>query len=136
MAIKKFIRWSMPALWLVVVLFLSSQSGDDSKELSMRLAKHLGATTETLHSVIRSCAHFGIHFVLGILMYCAANFDTKKPAAITIVSCIPIAIIDELIQYFAPGRFLDIFDVALNVSGILIAIVLCRLLLPKLNRPL
>ncbi|MCQ2570889.1 MAG: VanZ family protein [Candidatus Saccharibacteria bacterium] len=136
MAIKKVIRWTLPALWLIVVFFLSSQPGSDSKELSMRLANQLsmGDATEFLHSFIRSCAHFGIHFILGILTYYAANFSLKKPALATIVLCIPVAIIDELIQFFCPERYLDIFDIALNTGGIFIAIILCKLFMPKPSR--
>lgn len=134
---KKVFRWLIPTLWLALAIFLSCQSGNNSSGLSHWLANNVfHISSKTFHAVLRSCAHFGVHFVLGILTYCVAYYDFKKPAQFTIKTGLIVAISDELLQLLAPGRCFEFHDIALNVLGILVATTICRAITSKRNRPL
>ena len=129
--------WILPLSWLILVFYLSLQSGDDSSKISLYISEKLASNIppETMHAFVRSSAHFCIHFVLAILCYCAAYYNTEQPAKFTAITCIIIAIVDEVIQLIAPGRFLELADIMLNVSGTIIALAVCTFIAPKPQSP-
>lgn len=137
MTIRKAFRWALLTLWLIFVIFLSCQSGNDSGELSHWLANNIfHISSETFHVILRSCAHFNIHFILAILMYAAAYYSYDNPRTFTTVIGLLVAISDELLQFFIPGRYPEFTDIILNISGIMIGTLICALIVPKKYRPL
>ena len=127
MSCKRTLRWSIPICWFILIIFLSTQSGEDSGKLSLWIAEHLigDVPPESVHIFIRNAAHFGTHFVLAALTYIAAKPDLKKPPLFCLVACSIVAICDETIQCLIPGRYLELTDISLNLLGIIAAILSC-----------
>lgn len=48
----------------------------------------------------------------------------RRPIVITLLICIIFALIDELHQYFIPGRYADPFDIFLDAAGTLAGIII------------
>ena len=137
MTIRKAFRWALLTLWFIFVIFLSCQSGNDSGGLSHWLTNNIfHISSETFHVILRSCAHFNIHFILTILMYAAAYYSYDNPRTFTTVIGLLVAISDELLQFFIPGRYPEFADIILNISGIMIGTLICALIAPKKYRPL
>ena len=73
--------------------------------------------------------HFSEFLVLGFIVI----FYFRKTDK-TIIYCLTIAIVTELIQYFVPGRFFDIFDIEINLLGSITGIALGSLIkAPKIR---
>lgn len=137
MTIRKLFRWSLLTLWLIFVIFLSCQSGNDSGGLSHWLANNIfGVPGEEFHAILRACAHFGIHFILAILMYRAAYDSYDNPRAFATIIGLLVAVSDELLQYYIPGRYPELVDIVVNTTGILSGVLLTAAITPKKNRPL
>lgn len=73
--------------------------------------------------------HFIAFFVLYVLLALAhTSFSTfKKVAAMSF-----IAFQIEIVQYFIPGRYFSLLDIAADGIGVVIGIFLSRFLVPKL----
>jgi VanZ family protein len=72
--------------------------------------------------------HFFIFFFISFFLCFSVKFDRKELFFAILVSII-YAGLDELHQYFVPGRFCDIFDFFTNLSGILFGFVFYLILL-------
>lgn len=88
------------------------------------------ASPETLsfyHGIIRKCAHFTEYAILG-LFACRAFLATKSwprkyPFVFAFLVVIAVAMIDETNQSFNPARTGSIWDMLLDISGGLFAVV-------------
>ena len=137
MTIRKVFRWTLLVLWFIFVIFLSCQSGDDSGGLSHWLANHIfGIRGDEFHAILRSFAHIGIHFILAVLMYLAAYSSYDNPRAFATIIGLVVAISDELLQFYIPGRYPEFIDIIYNATGIITGAILCAMIAPKKNRPL
>lgn len=135
MTFGKFFRWCLFLLWFMVVIFLSAQTGSESGGFSHWIAdKIFSNPSPEFHAFIRNCAHFGIHFILAIVMY-AAFYSYDEPRTYVTYLGLVIAVFDELIQFYSPGRCFEFIDIVLNVSGIITGVLLAALIVPKKNRP-
>ncbi len=136
MTAKKVFRWSLVLLWLALTIFLSRQKGEGSAELSGQIAGGLSSLLAKIgidvkyysfHASLRQLAHFMMHFVLAILFYRALVLvcgGFKTAICLSALFCSVIAIYDELVQYYRPGRVLDINDIVLNLFGVSCGIIL------------
>ena len=133
MTFRRALRWIIPTLWLAFVIFLSCQTGSSSGKLSEWLTKFLFSSAAPIvaHALLRVIAHFGVHFVLGFLVYQAARYEVPQPASFTLFCGFTVAVCDELIQLFISGRAFEICDIAFNVAGIIVAIFVCVFITPK-----
>jgi VanZ family protein len=72
--------------------------------------------------------HLIAYLVLSIFLYLAFHFQNKynklkeNPALYTILISCFYGIIDELHQYYIPGRYFDLLDLASNFIGVLLAV--------------
>lgn len=124
---KRRQRWMLAFLWMLVIFFLSAQSGNESGSLSTSLFKPLfdifvpmGMPAEILSLVIRKSAHFMEYLILGILVFRA--FDTyeihfSQKVYLAILLSIGYAISDEIHQIFVPGRVGTLIDVLIDSLG-------------------
>lgn len=83
----------------------------------------------TFTIIIRKLAHFTEYFLLSVvfgLYY--LNIHQKKYPLITIIHGLLVAIIDEVIQHFVPGRIGLITDVLIDFSGVIVGICLIFLI--------
>lgn len=137
MTIRKLFRWSLLTLWLILVIFLSCQSGNESGGLSHWMANNIfGIPGDEFHAILRGCAHFSIHFILAILMYAAAYYSYDNPRAFATMLGLLVAVSDELLQFYIPGRYPELVDIVVNSSGILLGVLISAAIAPKRSRPL
>jgi len=148
-------KYKTTLCWLILIIlcitFIFSNSlmnADQSIEESSRITKAIekvvdilykGNTPEkvvyffktTFNNILRDCAHFLEFFILGILAMLYSNrfkMTIFRRFCFAILFCILIAIIDETIQFFSPGRAFELYDLALDTLGSIIGCILILLL--------
>ena len=116
----------LPAvLWLAMIFFLSSQTGDDTASLSLAITRWLmrflpSVSESGLHLWLRKLAHVGVYFVEGALLYHALRAwlrSVGKGFFLTIAICALVAAADEAHKVLIPGRHCSWGEAALNVLG-------------------
>jgi len=136
------IFWILMSILMMVVLFISSSiPGTESGEASMAIAEYIrdtfGISEETLgvlNFIVRKTAHFLAYFVLS---FCVINslkyFITNKKAMVITAWGIAslYGVIDEIHQYFVPGRVCALSDMLINSAGALVGVLLFLLLSSK-----
>lgn len=60
-----------------------------------------------------------IHFIEFIILGSLTIINFSNPWK-TLLYCLTIAIVTEIIQYFVPGRLFDSFDISINLIGSLV----------------
>ena len=128
--------------WIGFIFSNSFDNGTESGEKSStvhevvnEIAQSLGATEEIPESTIRTSAHFAEFAILGILL--ATDITLLAPLHRTeplsrryalLFVALPVAsllaVIDETIQYFSPGRAMQFIDVMIDSAGALCGILL------------
>lgn len=66
--------------------------------------------------------HLGIFFLFTCFLFLAAGLDSKCVSLVLLISLV-YAVLDELHQYFIPGRAAFVFDIGLDFLGSVAAIV-------------
>jgi VanZ family protein len=132
-------------IWIGVIFFLGSGQGSMSNtSLIVRpLLEFLfpSATTDTLliyHGYIRKLAHFTEYGVLGILAAraFAAAFGLRRWTVLllALLLVLIVASLDEFRQSFEPSRTASPFDVLIDLSGGVIAVIGWSLASRRLGR--
>jgi len=113
---RTFIRWAPVVLWAAAILAVSSIPG-----------RHLHIPDGT-----DKIGHVGEYLVLGALL--ARSLGARAALRLLLAAWIGMAVfgaLDELHQYFIPGRTPDVMDWAADaagaVAGLLAGWALCRL---------
>lgn len=81
--------------------------------------------------------HFAAYFILEILLALTLHFQDKfstlkaKPILFSLLLLSLYAALDEIHQYFIPGRYADVLDWTADVIGGAIAIFLLRIFFQK-----
>lgn len=122
----------LPAIgWYAVIFLFSAQPGAESGQLSDALALELldlglfhGNTSgaglmEAVTFFLRKGAHMGVYFVLtAFLVYALRHLlSPRKCGAAALALCALLAALDELHQFFVPGRSCQLRDVILDALG-------------------
>lgn len=135
-------------LWYALICFFSSQTGDESSQLSNLVVENSidwmgdwGAifrvdwdALQLLSFLVRKCAHMGVFFVLtGLLLFALWRLGAspRARAGLSLGLCALLAGLDELHQTFVPGRDGKLPDVLIDLGG-----GMCFLLLWLLARHL
>ena len=141
---------SVPAAILLLALYMlifgfSNQDAEQSSSLSMRFTEgcvgllnaisggHLSEPfmadlAEYFEHPVRKMAHFGEYMCVGILTYLVWSPWIKKRKALYILVVILVfvsAALDEIHQYFVPGRWCSFADVCLDTAGGTFGLLLC-----------
>ena len=142
--IKKFIFLFLAILFLIGILFLSSQEGAESSKLSSKVTQLIiklfipnfndAADLEgynIIHIKIRKLAHFGEYFIFSILIFLAINklISIKWGLVLMLPIYLILATLDELFQSYIPGRSGSYRDVLVDFSGALAGFVLIIIVL-------
>ena len=119
--------WALTFAWLLVCIFLSSQNGTETGNLSLGLSKVIIRVLNLdpdklndLNSSLRTTAHVIVFFVLSFLGGCASgnSFPKKKIAVLwPFVPCAIVAVLDEVRKAHIPGRHCSYPEAMLNVAG-------------------
>lgn len=80
--------------------------------------------------IIRKLAHFTEYMLLGIIfgLY-YFNINKKNYYIITIIHGLLVAIIDETIQLFIPGRAGLITDVLIDITGVIVGVIILTIII-------
>lgn len=138
------IIWIVNISWLVFIISLSRQTGEETASLSLSIADYIYSVFsnmsiemefDTFHSLLRKTAHFGIYFISGALMFGALllTFFRKKrrlPMAFasSIGICTLIAVVDELQKLWIDGRHLHWGEVLINIGGVVLGVGVASLI--------
>ncbi len=143
---KFYILLSFTIIWTVFIWGMSLRPAVDSTEMSKGILEVLldvflpgigdtadnlsEAQTEWLHFLLRKCAHFAEYFLLGLFSFlCCDSISSGKKTVKRIEwlaafgYCVFIAVLDETIQLFIPGRMGQVRDVVLDCFGAMSGIV-------------
>lgn len=145
---KRTAALCMMLLVMALIFAFSSRAAEDSAGQSkiitglicrliffryekMTAAQRSFVVTE-LDFFIRKLAHFSIYFLLGICSYAVfllgeTNIRKKWTAAMSV--CIVYAILDEIHQYFIPGRAMRALDVCIDSLGALTGMIVLRIII-------
>jgi VanZ family protein len=92
--------------------------------LALFTGTHLPAVMDFSPEVNDKIKHFGAFFVLGFLMCYVTNSPLRLKRFLTIAAIgMTYAAIDEMTQYFIPGRYPDRMDFVADSIGLWSAIV-------------
>jgi len=130
--------WAPPAVWMAVILTLSSDVGSAEHTANWLLplfrALAPSATPGQLtavHSLVRKAGHLTEYAVLALLWYRAfargRRASPRIALAFTFAISLGWAVLDELRQSLAPTRTASAMDVGLDGVGALIALTIVGL---------
>ena len=95
----------------------SNQSGFIVEVLENALnVFHIEVDSEMLSSWVRTTAHFGEFYLLGIF-WGYYLFALKKPVKYLLFAVLITAFLDESIQLFSEGRAFEFFDIGIDGLG-------------------
>ena len=120
-------------VWTLVIFSRSMQPATISKQESkvvQELLQPIFPVELTMHRV-RKSAHFSEFAVLGVLaqlMFGGLCRRWKESAFFAVITSLVIALCDETIQLFIPGRSGQVEDVWLNLCGAVSGVLLVLLL--------
>jgi VanZ family protein len=101
-------HWLPVVLWAALIFTLSS-------------IPHLGTDLGTWDLILRKCAHMTEYAILAFLL--ARAFGREAPA---LAAGVLYAISDEVHQGFVSGRHASPIDVAIDMVGLLVGLLLWR----------
>ena len=136
---KQVIYLVLIIIWMAVVFAFSNQPAEISSRTSGGITEKVVKVItkdnqtmsqnqrDTIETVIRKCAHFGLYAIGGFL---TANFVSTTKAQdkyiiiYAIIFTFVYAVTDEVHQLFVPGRSGEIRDVLIDTAGASVGTVL------------
>ena len=134
-------------LWMAFIFYQSSQTSQQSNELSHEIVNYIGSqqkeetkvetqeskwSFEQVNVFIRKSAHAFEFFILAILLAWVLmeyHISGWKVTVMTLLAVLLYAISDEFHQLFVEGRSARIFDVTVDFVGGVIGISFVQLIL-------
>ena len=140
----QLILWVLCAVWLVFLVFLSTENGTATQRRSRALAEWIVPLLQMAKSEIpridrflRAAAHFSGFFILGGLTYSAAKctfVNLRHTGLLCIVACGAIGVLDEVKKIPISGRHLHWPDVGLNILGVCCGVIVSLLIIKCVER--
>ena len=145
-------------LWMAFIFYQSSQTSQQSNELSHEIVNYIGSqqkeetkvetpesmviqeskwSFEQVNVFIRKSAHAFEFFILAILLAWVLieyHISGWKVTVMTLLAVLLYAISDEFHQLFVPGRSGQLKDVLIDTAGGAIGLALLALILYLKNR--
>ncbi|MGM9561461.1 MAG: VanZ family protein [Phascolarctobacterium sp.] len=125
--------WLLLAVVLVALIFFNSslpatESGKLSgylAQFALQISQLLGVSLKgDVEHTIRKLAHFLEFACLGLLwckVFASFHISNRTSNGYILLICLLVAVVDEYIQLFSPGRDGKVMDVLLDFSGALCA---------------
>jgi len=119
------IIWFVISLLVAIGIFISSSiEGGDSNYASMGIAYSLQRvipfSVETINFIVRKGTHFVVFFVLGFCVAYSLKFHVQKHLKLLLLAwgiAAVYGVLDEIHQYFVPGREMALLDMVINAVG-------------------
>ena len=129
--------WLIPLSLMALIFFFSSQTAEESTEVSQRLGGFLirsynavmrllnlptatEKNAESIDFVLRKCAHFVIYLLLGGSLTNALRFSRVNPKVAlrgAFLWCVAYSVSDEIHQWFISGRSAQVRDILIDSFG-------------------
>lgn len=132
---------------MAVIISLSAQTGDDSGSLSKTITHHIvriasvdasdEASFALIHHSVRKLGHATEYFVLAVLSLAALGgfrLSLRERLLWAFLLCFAFAFSDEWHQTFITGRSGEFLDVAIDMSGASVGLLLGGLVLGLRSR--
>lgn len=136
---QKIIKWVFRIflVGIITVIFLfSNQIGSQSNKISNEVARIIKIDADTDYTLstqpllfgisIRGCAHIFLYAVMGLFVYGVLGKCRLRWLKAVLI-CYIYACIDEMHQYFIPGRTAKLADTLYDALGFVTVITLCCL---------
>lgn len=129
--------WLLTITVMVMIFMFSSDTGEESKEISQNL---LGIIIEFIgqfisHNTLRKIAHFTEFAALGFCMTGAVHYTFgKRKFYLPLIPCVVYAISDEIHQHFVPERACRVFDMFVDTCGIATGIAIFLLIISIISK--
>lgn len=117
-----YIKIIFMVLMMGIIFLFSSCNATISSLQSNMIVNFLRDLIPVNSFIVRKLAHFGLFFILAISIYL---FSKSYILALSLSSL--YAIFDEFHQYFVPGRSCELRDVLIDISGVVIALIIIKL---------
>lgn len=130
---KKFRIWLIFLLvWLAVIFGHSAMPAEVSRKESLGIFAWLQLCFPWLtHTLLRKLGHMTEFAILGVLLTGCFFRAGKRRLYLPLASAMLVALCDETLQLFIPGRSGEIRDVWIDLGGALLGVLLTRLLLRR-----
>ena len=136
---KKYVKWLLLGLWMIVIFSFSNQNGQASQNVSDGLLFNIlsflpfNLSTDIisiLSILIRKMAHFIEYAILSFLIkLCLDDFKLKNVFIIALILSFSYAFFDEVHQLFIAGRSFGYMDIMIDTMGALSGIWLAKVLI-------
>ncbi len=130
----RWVVWSVPFIWLALLMWLSAENGTATNRTSSRLTAAivglLGISEKHaagLNHLLRTFAHVFVFFVFSSAVYYTAWVSQPYQSGTALrsfIACIILAVIDEVKKLWIPGRHLDWGEMGLNCIGAAVGVCL------------
>ncbi len=142
---RKIILSILIIVWMATIFMFSNQWSQKSSNVSGKTIRfildklsitenmdkvQIDKLVEKLQTPIRKLAHFSIYALGGIISFIFINeYNLKhgKKLLFALAICVIYAIVDEIHQYFIPGRSCEIRDVLIDSTGAILGIFISNL---------
>ena len=128
-------------LWGLFIFLQSAKNGTDFGQMSdgivLMLQQILPISREILSALVRKAAHVTEYFIFSALLCISAHQHRLllRPFDLSVLFIGTMwAVCDEWIQTFVPGRAGCVQDVLIDVSGVIAAFFLFRLLIRSITK--
>lgn len=132
---NKNVKWMLVVLWIIIIFAFSNQPGNVSDEKSKFVVGLFNAIGMNLNSIfgnmanfaIRKVSHFMEYLILYILLFNALfkKAEIGRALLLSIIIVFLYACLDEIHQFFIPGRSSRIRDVIIDTTGGITGLFLC-----------
>lgn len=110
---------TLPVFYMFLIFFLSSIPGDNSDALS----GFLHQINPSLQNMLHVPLYMGL-MTLWVLILPNFNLRWRRNLCLSFAISWVYSIVDELHQFYVPGRYPGLIDIILNTLGIMIAFLL------------
>lgn len=120
-----------------IIFYLSAQNGEESTQTSGFVGELLALIFkgDVAQDVLRTFAHFSEYAVLGFLMYNVFySFNVKFAPIVSAALSWAYAWSDEIHQLFVPQRAFQLFDLAVDLCGIILGTSIIFILFRVINK--
>ena len=133
---KKYLLLIMLLCWIFLIFIMSSKPADASLKDSSLIVDTLVNIfnlnykyVDVLTTIVRKSAHFTEYFILCILTtFTYKEFkEDKLNFSSVLLLCLLVAVFDEFLQKFIPGRSSEVKDVLIDFSGATLFFIIYKL---------
>ena len=134
------ISWTLVAVCMGIIFYLSHQPATESAELSITVMGWVGKIFASLvevlgHDHFRSLAHALEYCGLGLLLFNALYHTFNKPlTVISFAAAVFYAATDEIHQIFIEGRAFQLSDIAVDAAGAFAGVIASYVIYTVINK--